>query len=73
MIQVKNLHKKFGKTKALDGIDLTVNKGSIYGLVGTNGAGKTTFIKLLCRNGECHFCFVSGNLLVGMAHEYLSS
>ena len=45
MIQVKNLHKKFGKTKALDGIDLTVNKGSIYGLVGTNGAGKTTVIR----------------------------
>lgn len=45
MIQVKNLHKKFGKTKALDGIDLTVSKGSIYGLVGTNGAGKTTVIR----------------------------
>ena len=45
MIEVNNLHKKFGKTKALDGIDLTVNKGSIYGLVGTNGAGKTTVIR----------------------------
>lgn len=45
MIEVRNLHKKFDKTKALDGIDLTINKGSIYGLVGTNGAGKTTIIK----------------------------
>jgi ABC-2 type transport system ATP-binding protein len=45
MIEVRNLHKKFDKTKALDGIDLAINKGSIYGLVGTNGAGKTTIIK----------------------------
>ncbi len=45
MIEVRNLHKKFDKTKALDGINLTINKGSIYGLVGTNGAGKTTIIK----------------------------
>lgn len=45
MIEVRNLHKKFDKTKALDGIDLTINRGSIYGLVGTNGAGKTTIIK----------------------------
>lgn len=45
MIEVRNLHKKFDKTKALDGINLTINSGSIYGLVGTNGAGKTTIIK----------------------------
>ena len=47
MINVRNLHKTFDKTKALDGVDLTVNKASIYGLVGTNGAGKTTIIKHL--------------------------
>lgn len=45
MIQVKNLHKKFGKTEALAGIDLAINRASIYGLVGTNGAGKTTIIR----------------------------
>lgn len=45
MIEIRNLHKKFDRTDALDGIDLTVSKGSIYGLVGTNGAGKTTIIK----------------------------
>lgn len=45
MINVRNLHKKFDKTQALDGIELTINRGSIYGLVGTNGAGKTTLIK----------------------------
>ncbi|MGX8773779.1 MAG: ABC transporter ATP-binding protein [Bacillota bacterium] len=45
MINVRNLHKSFDRTKALDGIDLTVENGSIYGLVGTNGAGKTTLIR----------------------------
>ena len=45
MINVRNLHKIFDKTQALDGIDLTINRGSIYGLVGTNGAGKTTLIR----------------------------
>ena len=34
------LKKSFGKTSALDGVDLTVNEGSIYGLIGPNGAGK---------------------------------
>jgi ABC-2 type transport system ATP-binding protein len=37
--------KKFDGVKALDGLNITVENGSIYGLVGTNGAGKTTIIK----------------------------
>ena len=45
MINVRNLHKKFDRTQALDGIELTINRASIYGLVGTNGAGKTTIIR----------------------------
>ena len=45
MIEVRNLHKRFGEINALNGIDMTINQGSIYGLVGTNGAGKTTIIK----------------------------
>lgn len=47
MITIKNLNKTFGKSKALDGVSLTIKDGSIYGLVGTNGAGKTTIIKHL--------------------------
>jgi len=47
MIQIKNLTKKFDHFTALDGLHLQVRKGSIYGLVGTNGAGKTTAIKHL--------------------------
>ncbi|HHW94938.1 MAG TPA: ABC transporter ATP-binding protein [Mogibacterium sp.] len=45
MIEIRDLYKKFGKTEALAGINLTIQKASIYGLVGTNGAGKTTIIK----------------------------
>jgi ABC-type multidrug transport system, ATPase component len=45
MIEVRNVVKKFDGVKALDGLNITVENGSIYGLVGTNGAGKTTIIK----------------------------
>ena len=42
MIKVNDVSKSFGGFKALDSLDLNVKKGSIYGLVGTNGSGKTT-------------------------------
>ena len=45
MIKVSKVKKRFDGIVALDGLDLNVEKGSIYGLVGTNGAGKTTIIK----------------------------
>ena len=45
MIEVSGVSKSFDHFKALDGLNLTVKKGSIYGLVGTNGSGKTTIIK----------------------------
>jgi ABC-2 type transport system ATP-binding protein len=47
MILVKNVSKSFGDLEALQKVNLAVNKGSIYGLVGSNGAGKTTLLKLL--------------------------
>ena len=46
-IEVKNLKKHFGKIKAIDGIDFSVEKGEIYGFLGPNGAGKTTTIRCL--------------------------
>mgnify|MGYP000937106218 CR=1 FL=1 len=45
MIKVDHVNKNFDRFKALDDLNINVNKGSIYGLVGTNGAGKTTIIK----------------------------
>jgi ABC-2 type transport system ATP-binding protein len=47
MISVENVTKDFDGFTALDNLNLSVNKGSIYGLVGLNGAGKTTIIKHL--------------------------
>ena len=45
MITVTNLTKRFEDFEALSKLDMPVKQGSIYGLVGTNGAGKTTVIK----------------------------
>lgn len=47
MIHVQDLTKKFGKKVVLKDISLQVNKGSIYGLLGSNGAGKTTLLKVI--------------------------
>lgn len=47
MIQAVDLTKHYGATLALDRFTLTIPQGSVYGLLGPNGSGKTTFIKLL--------------------------
>lgn len=47
MIEVERVCKQFEDLEALREVSLTVHKGSIYGLVGSNGAGKTTMLKLL--------------------------
>jgi daunorubicin resistance ABC transporter ATP-binding subunit len=46
-IKADGLVKHYGKTKALDGLDLTVPAGTVYGLLGPNGAGKTTAVRIL--------------------------
>jgi ABC-2 type transport system ATP-binding protein len=46
-ISVSGLTKRFGQTKALDGLDLTVAQGEVHGFLGPNGAGKTTTIRIL--------------------------
>ena len=45
MIEIKKLYKKFGKNEVLKGLDLTINKGGIFAVLGPNGSGKTTLIK----------------------------
>lgn len=47
IVEVTNLSRSFGKTKALDSINFQASRGKVYGLVGANGAGKTTLIKHL--------------------------
>jgi ABC-2 type transport system ATP-binding protein len=46
-ISVQGLSKSFGRTKALDGLDLSVSTGEVHGFLGPNGAGKTTTIRVL--------------------------
>src|SRR3972149_1130534 len=48
LIEVRNLRKTFGHTRAVDSIALSVSAGEICGLVGPDGAGKTTTMRLLC-------------------------
>ena len=47
MIRTEGLRKRYGRVKALDGLDLHVPEGAIYGFIGQNGAGKTTTLRAL--------------------------
>lgn len=48
ILETENLTKMYGKKAALNNVSIHVNQGDIYGLVGRNGAGKTTFMKIVC-------------------------
>ncbi|MBQ5780454.1 MAG: ATP-binding cassette domain-containing protein, partial [Spirochaetaceae bacterium] len=47
MLEIRGLSKSFAKNKVLDGINLTAKKGQVLGLMGENGAGKSTMMKCL--------------------------
>ena len=47
MILADKLSKNFGKKEVLKDLCCQIDRGSVYGLVGTNGAGKSTFLRLL--------------------------
>lgn len=47
MLQIKNIVKKFGSFTAVDGINVHIKQGELYGFLGQNGAGKTTTIKMI--------------------------
>lgn len=47
MLEIKDLRKNFGTKKVLKGIDLTVNKGDIIGIIGPSGCGKSTFLRCI--------------------------
>ena len=69
MLEIKTLSKHFGGVKAVDNLDLQVERGEIMGLIGPNGSGKSTLVNLVCgvlkpTSGEVIF---EGHSLVGQA------
>lgn len=52
-IEVKNVYKSFGKEQVLKNISLSIPPGSIYGVVGNNGSGKTVLMKCICGFMKC--------------------
>ena len=48
VLQTKSLTKVYGNTAVVDHVTMHMDKGDIYGLIGKNGAGKTTFMKMIC-------------------------
>ncbi|MFE7544889.1 ATP-binding cassette domain-containing protein [Streptomyces platensis] len=46
-VRAEGLEKRYGDKRALDGLDLTVRRGTVHGLLGPNGAGKTTVVRIL--------------------------
>ena len=47
MLKLTSLTKKFDDFKAVDNVELSINKGDLFGFLGPNGAGKTTTIKMI--------------------------
>ena len=48
ILRTEGITKRFGAVVALEGVDMHLNRGEVLGLVGDNGAGKSTFVKILC-------------------------
>ena len=48
MLELKGLSKHFGGVRAVDGLDLSVTQGEVFGLIGPNGSGKSTVVNLVC-------------------------
>lgn len=47
MLEIRRFTEKYGNFQALDGLDLEIPKGELFGFVGPNGAGKTTTLKIV--------------------------
>lgn len=48
MLEIKNLHKNYGRFYAVNDLNLSIKEGEIFGFVGPNGAGKSTTMKIIC-------------------------
>lgn len=71
MIKVKKLHKSFGSSKILDGVDLEVKKGEVLALIGFSGCGKSTLLKIIAGLIEADAGEIElGSNKLGMAFQY---
>ena len=65
ILTTDNLSKIYGEKRAADAVSLHIKKGDVYGLIGRNGAGKTTILKMICglatpTSGSITFCGTTG-------------
>ena len=74
-VEVSGLVKHFGKTRAVDGIDLAVPRGMIFAILGPNGAGKTTLMRILATltAPDAGTATVMGHDLLSAPHEVRAS
>ena len=71
MLTVSNLSLQFGKRVLFDDVNIMFTKGNCYGIIGANGAGKSTFLKTLNRmNDTIPICKVQGNILLDGENIY---
>ena len=61
MLNIINVHKSFGEKEVLNGVNLEINEGSIFGLVGINGSGKSTLLRIISGVYETDFGWVLFN------------
>ena len=47
LLRTRGLTKKYGHQRAVDQVGLHIKRGAVYGFIGRNGAGKTTFLKMI--------------------------
>ena len=74
ILETKNLTKSFGQRKAVDGLNLEIPEGSVYGFLGPNGSGKSTTIRMMTAlilpdEGEV---FIQGNSVQNMGNKALT-
>jgi len=72
LLETRNIGKRFGGVRALQGVSLTLQRGEIYGLIGPNGAGKTTFFNVLTGfypRDEGEVIFAGSPLPLGEPHR----
>lgn len=64
ILKIENLHKKYGAIHAVNGLNLEIEKGNVFGILGPNGSGKTTTLSVilgLIKPNEGSFCWFNGN------------